>query len=346
MRNPYTMELVCDNNKFYDRWEIVEEILSGKHKRMLIIGARKMGKTSLLKRVEYELDSTQNIGVYISLDGLTTEGFKEWFEYASFLKYESFEKIGLDVGEVFSKSKDVFMVIRKLDANLKRERKYLFWLFDEAEALANLENEFLQDLRDIFEIASNIRLILSASENIRELEKKSADWLAPPFLHDAKRYFLGPLDDSEAEALIRQTQSGLHIDVSDRNVAKIQQLTGNHPFLIQFLCGEFFKESGRLIDVSNEHLDIVYNKLVTISIMKDSYKNLSFLQQKIITCVSKFDQINVSELSANMMDSEGELLNKYLGELTALGYIKKSDEKYSVSNYFCKRWLKSQRTRR
>lgn len=336
MENPYNQGQPVWEDKFYGRGQLIEDILNGKSGRVSIIGARGMGKTSLLRKIEHRLDSTTNIGIYCSLEGVEEGNFKDRFGHVSTMKSDSFKKGGIrNIEKVFRKAKDTFDVLSTLDKELRKREVRLFLLFDSAENLANLDSEFVKGLRGFFEMVVNIRCILAISSlGIRRLEEKSVDWNTSPFLYGSERHLIKSLDDEEAEDLIRQKNK---VNVSDDTVAEIQGKTGNQPYLIQLLCHELFDENkGCLTEVSPENLYAV--STVASSIMEDSYNLLLPPQQEIIRHVSKVESITIEALR-KQVDLPESSLRRNVYELMDFGYLKKSEEQYSISNYFLKEWL-------
>ena len=337
MNNPYIMDPAVGDS-FYGRQWLIEEILGGEHQCMLIIGARRIGKTSLLKEIENQLNGTYDIGICLSLDALAQIPFEEIVTDRCDEKSEYFKALGINIH--FNRADGILGILQKLDSSMEESGTRLFLLFDESESLGVLGSELLLNLRVFFETATNTYLILSASQNIRTIAKLK-DWLNPPFMSE---YPLGPLENPEAEALIRQNK---RVDVSNDTLTTIQEKTGNQPYLIQLLCYEIFHTPNRLMDVSPQKLDNVYQSISTASgvadpILANSFNFLSSVQQSIITHVSVDVEISEDELNKKMGNSpEGATtLRANLEELTALGYIKiNTNGKYSISNYFLEKWL-------
>lgn len=196
MNNPYTLEPV-HGNKFYGRENLIEEVLKSQH--ALIVGIWGMGKTSLLKHIEYKLCSTSNVGLYFSVDGVNTlEDFKVRFERACELKYESLRALGFDAGEMFREGKNVVNILATLDSNLRSSSKQLFLLVDGAGALAKLDVGFLKELRTSLRPATQIHLVLAATQEIYNLRDIWGDW--------PKSLTLSPLDNRESKGLIEQSK--------------------------------------------------------------------------------------------------------------------------------------------
>ena len=77
MKNPYTRYPIDPKSdekfNFYGREEYIDKILSSDDKMMLILGARRMGKSSLLKQIEYLSNPPSYIGVYLNVADIDTQ---------------------------------------------------------------------------------------------------------------------------------------------------------------------------------------------------------------------------------------------------------------------------------
>jgi len=310
-----------------------------------------MGKTSLLKQVEYELDrlNPPGIGLYFSLEGVNTpEAFKTMLEHACQGKSELLSNIGFKVEEVFGETKDVQDILWKLNDILKESKSRLFLLLDEAENLTEFEPSFLQSLRFSFQEADKIHPILAASQNIYKINEKMANLLTSPFFDHFHIERLRPLDKQAAEDLIKQTQSEHQFDVDNETIARIQELTGNHPQLIQCLCYKIFETTGGITSVTEYHLETAYGEITQKpnNYIEQSYKPLLSIQKQIVVHVSKSELLKLGDIRKQIDTSlDEDALKADLDELSDLGYLKEESGKYSISNYFHRRWLKENRQR-
>lgn len=352
MNNPYTLEPVY-GEKFYGRERLIEQI--EERRRVLVICARRMGGTSLLRQMEYKLEQKSEISLYMPLGNVKNPGdFESWLEYACYSKSKLLEEIGFNIEKVFNEAKDIQRILWNLDRNLREHEKRLFLLIDEADALAELNADFLKALRASFEMAPQIRLVLVARHGIpRKIQEKSSDWSTTAFFDGFEIYRLPSLNNTEAEDLIKQRRPGSAdddglVEVDEDTVEKIRKLTNNHPFFIQSLCFTLFEEPNRLVSVSEEHLNDVYDRINETRIVEDSYNRLSLSQKDIVNLVSESSDletnrtISFENLEQQIATSSAKrMLRTNLYELTVLSYLKEEPEReYSISNYFLKRWLR------
>ena len=331
---PYTLNPVYGEN-FYGREELIQNVLSSKNRRTLIIGARKMGKSSLLQQLECNLKSS-HITFYLSLKGIEkSEDFENYFKMICQLNEQMF----FDV--TFNETEDIQTVLGILNNKLQKRDKHLFLLVDDAENLAKLEFQFLHKLVISLEEATQINLILVGSQEIYKLREVSADW----FESFPNPWILGPLTNQEANALITQNRK---IKVSDKKTTEyIQKQTGNHPYFTQLLCSTLFESPNRLMPVSEVEIEKVYNKAKQFVIIEWLYHLLSPLQQDIIIHIYENESVIVDkeklrkEIDNSIGDGyniDNEVFEDALNRLIELGYI---TESYRISNYFLRRWLEN-----
>ncbi|HCM77858.1 MAG TPA: hypothetical protein DIS90_15850, partial [Cytophagales bacterium] len=73
MRNPYIVGPWVSGTNFYGREAIIEDLLDENHKCIYLIGNRRIGKTSLLHKIEEEVQKISEIPIFLDLQ-LTPEG--------------------------------------------------------------------------------------------------------------------------------------------------------------------------------------------------------------------------------------------------------------------------------
>jgi len=200
MKNPYTPAPIDpEKEKFYGRREYIDKILSSDDKMMLILGARRMGKSSLLKQIEYLSNPPSYIGVYLNVADIDTqEEFADKLRLSC--KNEFFEQIEFDVEEL--RGENLFDSLSQLDKRLQDKGTQLLLLCDESEKFMDFEEPFLKSIKSFIRYDSQmIRLIFTASQGIYKLYE--TEW-TPPFLHGVHEVTLSRLASDEAESLIRQ----------------------------------------------------------------------------------------------------------------------------------------------
>src|SRR5215470_2179941 len=114
MRNPFIAGSWVRADNFFGRSEVLREILEGERDSLWVVGARRLGKTSLLKELEYRVQQsaqTPFVPLYWDLQGsadargladglLGSVEDSESFRRASDLSIEDIE--GLSVAEMLT----------------------------------------------------------------------------------------------------------------------------------------------------------------------------------------------------------------------------------------------------
>jgi len=238
MNIPYTRDAVSGQD-FYNRENLLKELKNPENQRCnLIIGARRIGKTSLLKELERQItDYTGDIALYINLQLIPSQDYLPRLFISQCQRQAAFQSLGFYVTE-FEGEKDFFKVLNALDNVLRLNDKFLFLLVDEAGKMANYELSFCDSLLGSFDTYSNIRWILTDSQPIYRVDEERGG-----FLREFAPYiYLPRLDRNSSIDLIRQSNLNEPVEVECALAKKIYQKTGGHPYLLQMLCLHLYED--------------------------------------------------------------------------------------------------------
>lgn len=337
MKNPFIAGNWVRGEAFFGRRKMLGEILDGSHSYLWITGTRRMGKTSLLKQIEYLSSQGEYATRFVSLfwnmqgagdlEGLT-ESLLESIEDAG----ERFLPLGIAVDDLEDKS--LVEILRTLLKSARQHNRTLLLLCDECEELIAVEKqnpEVMPRLRRIFQQGENIRTIICATKRLMRLEE-SATPDTSPFLHGfIPPLYLGCFWEDDARALIRQGQ------FDEPAAAEILQRTNRHPYLVQLLCKRLF-ESGDLETVIQ---DISNDDMVSHFFAVD-FDYLDNNEKLIIWFVLEQAHITSGEL-AHKTAIQQENLAKSLHSLIQLGYLCSDGERICIANYFFEKWLRREK---
>ncbi len=241
---------------------------------------------------------------------------------------ERFKKISICCDEL--EGKDVFEILRLLRRKAKQENLKLLILCDETEELITIGKnnpDILPKLRRIFQQGETILTVITATKRLSELERE----LVPdtsPFLHGfIPPIYLTHLNDQEAEKLIRRG------NFDDHAVKEIKDKTDNHPYLMQLICKRLFETA----DLDSVIKEVSADEMVSHFFEVD-FKYLFENEREILWHILQEERISLTELEMKISLSREKLIN-LLFSLLQLGYIKRIDSHYSVSNYFFQNWL-------
>lgn len=333
MRNPFIAGTWVRDKNFFGRERLVREILEGQRESLWVIGARRMGKTSLLKELESRTQTQRDtpfLPLYWDLQGsadargladglLASVEDNEHFRRAADVSVDSIEDLG--VAEMLQ------AIIRRA----VRSGWRALLLMDEGEELltiAKSDTAVLGKLRRILQRGPEIRAVITATRRLARL-----DALAPlatsPFLHGfLPPAYLTPFEVDEAKALLSRAE------FDDATMNAIVERTGQHPFLVQLIGSRLFGTDdveGTLAAVAND--DMVAN------FFSVDFQTLDPIEQRALSEVARERSTGPKDLSATLGIDAEALASTLLG-LTQMGYLRQSGGQYSIGNWFFESWLR------
>ena len=239
---PYVAGQWVRGERFYGRSAEIAEILDGPRNCVWLLGARAVGKTSLLKQLEY-LTSTDPASRYFplfwDLQG-SVEPDDLHRDFCAVLAEAEEHLSGLGIRMEDVAADDFFVCVGCLRRVLRAKGRTLLLLWDETEELIHLHAQspaLLRKLRRALQSQEGIRTVMASGPRLWKLAEQRDD--TSPFLHGfAPPLYLGPLRDEAARGLVRQSQghpeTALPADAGA--VEEILRRCGNHPTLLQMLC--------------------------------------------------------------------------------------------------------------
>ncbi len=220
-----------------DLFDFVAEKLDGGH-IVVLIGERRMGKTSLLRQLPSRLGARWAVA-YLDGQGLGLEGgLDHWLADAAL---EVARAVGDPVAcpcpaDFNSQPGPTFEAyLRHMASGLPEERRLLVLLdeFEEIEArvrTGHLPPTMFSYLRHLLQFGE-IRFLLAGTQR---LEKLSPEYWTPLFNLGVYRQ-IGPLDEVAARQLITApVEDRLLYD--DLAIDKLLRLSGGQPYFLQLLC--------------------------------------------------------------------------------------------------------------
>jgi hypothetical protein len=219
--------------RFFGRAAEIAEILDGPRNGVWILGSRAIGKTSLLKQLEY-LTANDRAERYFplfwDLQGSVEPDELNGDFLAALADAEGrLSALGLRLDEI--SAGDFFESLGRLRRSLRAVGRTLLLLWDEVEELIHLQAKFpalLRKLRRALQSQEGIRTVIASGPRLWKLAEQRDD--TSPFLHGfAPPLYLGPLHDEAARGLVGQGGS-------DARTEEILRRCGNHPSVLQLFC--------------------------------------------------------------------------------------------------------------
>jgi hypothetical protein len=223
--------------RFHGRTAEIAEILDGPRNGLWVLGSRAIGKTSLLKHLEYltaDDPAARYFPLFWDLQGsVEPDELNGDFLAALADVRDRLAALGLRLEEMTTG--DFFESLGRLRRALRARGRTLLLLWDEVEELIHLHAQsptLLRKPRRALQSTEGIRTVIASGPRLWKLAEQRDD--TSPFLHGfAPPLYLGPLHDEAARGLVRRCESDAG------TIEKILRRCGNHPSLLQLFCARF-----------------------------------------------------------------------------------------------------------
>jgi Cdc6-like AAA superfamily ATPase len=224
---------------FYGHSEAIDRITGSVNKSFAVVGARKIGKTSLLNWI-YDNPPPKNIYIFMDLDPV----FFNTKTYGPFCR-----NLESEIKRIFKKKK-VFGILplgKKLSKlpgiiqKLSQEKKNIVFIFDGVDKFIQFDRKKDYKLLQLFRTMSRencCQFIFAGFKELYRLKQINETTICDFY----EEIMLTPLDKAAArDLIIKPTESiGIHFK-SKKDVEFILDYTGCHPNLLQF-CGKHLLE--------------------------------------------------------------------------------------------------------
>ena len=228
---------------FYGRAHEITNICRHlRHNSLMLIGERRIGKTTMLHQLSKVLKEDSGdidfLPVYIDLQGVQewaffylimgelVQCFGQRIEDADLLWHR--EKDGYDYRNF---NADLRTVIRTMNS-IEGDRCKLVLLIDEADVMNDFDQIVHARFRRIFmqEYAQNLAVVMAGTAIDREWNRPESPWWNLFTVLN-----LGPIEKKEAEKLIKKPVAGFYSFTSSA-VYRILEISGCIPYRIQLIC--------------------------------------------------------------------------------------------------------------
>ncbi len=327
MRNPYNVGRWLRGADHYGREQLLEYLVHADDPAIWVVGTRRMGKTSLLRQLEWLLTTEHETGFVPLFWDLQGSESKEDFDYELFLAVEDetsrFQAYGVDVSALYRR--DAIDILRVLQRGLRQHGKQLLLLIDEAEAwisLAKNDYQALARLRKTFQ-SGGMRTIMTSTKLLMQLNDLTRNWLTSPFLFGFSLVNLWSLEPEASAGLVLQEQSNTPVSVERERIEEVLRHSHRHPYLIQTLCYRLFEERNgvgtlRAIGEEDLHADHLLSGFFEVD-----FKCLAPTERQILLTVARQGIINEEELLSKIDNESLEQISMYVHGMNNLGYLQR-----------------------
>ncbi len=343
MRNPFIVGRWVTGANHYGRERLTQYLLEIHNPATWVVGTRRMGKTSLLRQLEWltNLEDSELVPLFWDLQGCESAGdlaYELVFTLESVA--ERFVPFGVDLGALMDRP--VAIILRTLSRALSRHGKRFFLLIDEAEVLIEIGQKdpaVLGQLRKAMQEPWQ-RTIITSTKLLSRLNEVEGAGITSPFLFGFHPVNLWSLDPMAAQALVVQAQNPVALTVPSSQVDDILVHTNRHPYLVQYLCQHLFESNedgtGYLRPITPE--DTEPDHLLSGFFAVD-FQHLTPIERRILLAVARETVIMDKDLYAKLGDLGPGRINNFLYGMNKLGYVRKIYGQWTVGNEFLRRWV-------
>ncbi len=333
MRNPFIAGSWVRGDNFFGRSAILRDILEGERHSLWVVGARRLGKTSLLKELEYRIQRSRDtpfVPLYWDLQGSgDARGLAESL-VGSVEDSETFRR-ATDISVEDLESLPAGEMLATLVRRTVRSGWRLLLLVDEAEeflTVARADASVLPRLRRVFHKGPDMRTVLTSTRLLSRLQDYP-EIATSPFLQGfIPPLYLTPLAPDECHALLARGS------FPAEQVGTIMDRTANHPFLVQLIASRLF-ESRDL----GATLDQVAADEMVANFFSVDFQTLEEGERAILEEVAREGRLSPRALAQAAGRSE-EALEPLIYGLMMLGYLAREGGDYRLGNWFFERWLR------
>jgi hypothetical protein len=315
---------------FYGRHSEVDMILA--QPWSWLCGQRRMGKTSVLFRLEAEARRRDWIPLFLNLAHLMPQqasGRMLFGKVASSAR-RTLQDCGISASDFDGlPAEDAFKELtdRLLQPSPKRPCPRVLFLWDEAERLIDVEANdtgFLERLRASLETFSDVGFVLAATQLLSGLFGRTGH--CSPFLTNFRWWPIGPLEECEAMALLRAEKTGgwpkpLPQDGLDEMV----RWSGGHPYVLQeagFQLEERFRRGQPPFGAAAWQDSVIANQMIRDA-FKDDFAKLTITQQEVLLALCRApgsldcDELcRITDRTVQQVDDAADFLLNY-------GYVRR-----------------------
>lgn len=338
--SPYVVGQWVRGERFYGRNALIDEAIAGNRDWVWVCGTRRIGKTSLLKQLEWITQRDLEKGflpLFWDLQGSAdADELRRSFDEAILDAEELLEERGIAMGEV--QTPDLFDSISRLRRRVRAAGQRLLLLCDEVEELIVLNRTdpaLLRKLRRALQSKDDLRTIMASTIRLWTLAEQGGE--TSPFLHGfTPPLYIQRLTDDEARALLNQVQApaGKRPVIDSATAESIRRDCDNHPYLMQLVAKRFLEQE----DLTAAIESVAADEMVSYFFSVD-FDMLSPGEKNILRSLAARSPADSDSLARHLSLERTELVG-HLQRLERLGYLRRTEERrFELPSYFFQRWL-------
>jgi len=336
---PYVVGQWVRDKRFYGRHHHLREVLDGPRESLWILGTRRIGKTSLLRQLEWIAAERPELGylpLFWDFQGADDPSELHLSFHDALLDSEQrWSELGIEVSRL--DPKDLFASLTHLRRQIRTTDRTLLLLCDEVEELIELNNRdasLLSKLRRSMQSGEEMRVVLASTIRLWALAEQRVD-TSPFLLGFLPPLYLSSLKDEEARSLVAQDQlaSELRPALAKPDVKRICDDCANHPYLLQLVAKRLLEAQDLELAVE----EVLADEMVAHFFSVD-YEMLSAAEKKVLSALRHDHELQLDTLTEDPADTHS--LKGSLLRLEELGFLRRPAPKtYALANRFFRHWL-------
>ncbi|BCW94623.1 MAG: ATP-binding protein [Fimbriimonadales bacterium] len=329
MENPFDW-LRINPSLFYGkhRLNLIHEVSKGllRGESYALVGGRRMGKTTFLRRLNEELQRINHLSVsYIDIQ--TMPSCSDASQALAWLTGE--DSIGLSAS-------GIEIVIRTIQAKKKHGYAKVVWLLDEFDSIREFgwHPVFFNNLRSLLhntqETSGYLTIVAAGSRTMQVLRESPGS----PLANVLSWKYLMLLDEEDSYLLVSEpTQNRFPKELC----SIVWEKTGGHPFLIQYLMYQVCSSTDewtRAIELAEQKLwdehDVIFRQWW--------FDHLGEDERRVYRSMEDNTLLSAEEINMRTKIGMGKVRDA-LRVLCYVGLAHKEQNKYKISGTTCQEWI-------
>lgn len=231
---------------FYGRNKEIRKILGSTRRSFAILGARKIGKSSLLRRLVSGLQEMGAYAIFMDLESPANPDYRAFLQrcedefsrifQGEFQFNDDLDRLSYCIKELPRGNKKIAVILDEIDELLLYDREHDYRLIKCFRSL--FQEGYCQFIFSGFEVLQNVK---------RDIES--------PLYNFCEEILLGPLEEKYAMDLILEPMANMGVSFPDNEaIGLILEYTASHPNLIQFFCKHLVENLDENAETNRERL--------------------------------------------------------------------------------------------
>jgi hypothetical protein len=339
MANPYIVGALhfAKPEQYYRSSHITADVLEGGNPLVRVTGARRIGKSWFLQWIEEMAHKERYVCVrdnLMNVPGMTAFVQRLWDKLPDSIRKSC------PTAEQLAREGRLSKFLSTVSKVVEDKGRALALLLDEEESFGRWTQRDREVLSDAFFSHRGVRVVLAVSQSFsRNLKVVLGDpsWFLGELVEVSPT--LAELQDSDADNLIRQTQSMRPVDVSDELCAQIRVLTNNQPYLLQLVCHRLYDETHHRLQsfeahFGDDHFREIYQLANDSGFFAEALHKLTNMEKAVLLDIAIGDLGDPRWLPEDQHDA--------IAELRRFGYIRATEsgsQVYAPAHGLWQQWL-------